>query len=186
VLRGASLAVSSPTTLRGYRVGLEHLLEPYRGVVGKLLEGLLATWGERLVSLVVFGSVARGEAREDSDVDLLVVGANLPRQRFKRQELFELAEQFVEPLIEGLRSKGLNLDLSPVILDVEEARRHRPIYLDMVMDAVIVYDRGGFFEGVLKGLAERLEALGAERRRLGKLWYWVLKRDYRPGEVIEL
>jgi predicted nucleotidyltransferase len=30
--------------------------------VGKLLEGLLATWGERLVSLVVFGSVARGEA----------------------------------------------------------------------------------------------------------------------------
>ena len=178
--------MSSPTTLRGYRVGLEHLLEPYRGVVGKLLEGLLATWGERLVSLVVFGSVARSEAREDSDVDLLVVGANLPRQRFKRQELFELAEQFVEPLIEGLRSKGLNLDLSPVILDVEEARRHRPIYLDMVMDAVIVYDRGGFFEGVLKGLAERLEALGAERRRLGKLWYWVLKRDYRPGEVIEL
>ena len=77
------------------------------------------------------------------------------------------------------------MDFSPVILDVEEARRRRPIYLDMVMDAVIVYDREGFFEGVLKGLAERLEALGAERR-LGRLWYWVLKRDYRPGEVIEL
>jgi hypothetical protein len=39
---------------------------------------------------------------------------------------------------------------------------------------------------VLRRLAERLEALGAERRRLGKLWYWVLKRDYRPGEVIEV
>jgi len=32
--------VRSPTPLRGHRVGLEHLLEPYRGVVGKLLEGL--------------------------------------------------------------------------------------------------------------------------------------------------
>jgi predicted nucleotidyltransferase len=167
-------------------VGLEHLSEPYRGIMGKLLEGLLATWGERLVSLVVFGSVARGEAREDSDVDLLVIGAGLPRQRFKRQELFELAERVAEPLIESLRSKGFNLDFSPIILDVEEARKSRPIYLDMVVDAVIVYDRGGFFEEALRGLAERLEALGAERRRLGKLWYWVLKRDYRPGEVIEL
>jgi len=185
VLTGAGLAVRSPRPLRGYRVGLEHLLEPYRSVVGKLLEGLLATWGEKLVSFVVFGSVARGEAREDSDIDVLVIGADLPRQRFKRQELFEIAERFVEPLIEGLRSKGFDMDFSPVILDVEEARRRRPIYLDMVMDAVIVYDREGFFEGVLKGLAERLEALGAERR-LGRLWYWVLKRDYRPGEVIEL
>jgi len=70
-------------------------------------------------------------------------------------------------------------------LDVEEARRHWPIYLDMVVDAVIVYDKEGFFEGVLEGLVERLEALGAERRRLGRLWYWVLKRDYRLGEVIE-
>jgi hypothetical protein len=28
--------------------------------------------------------------------------------------------------------------------------------------------------------------LGAERKRIGKLWYWALKRDYKPGEVIEL
>jgi len=98
--------VRGPATLRGYRVGLEHLSEPYRSVVSKLLEGLLVTWGERLVSLVVFGSVARGEARMDSDVDLLVVGADLPRQRFKRQELFELAERFAEPLIEDLCSRG--------------------------------------------------------------------------------
>jgi len=93
-------------------VGLEHLAEPYRDVVARLLEGLLAAWGERLVSLVVFGSVARGEARGGSDVDLLVVGASLPRPRFRRQELFEVAERFVEPLMEELRSKGFILDFS--------------------------------------------------------------------------
>ena len=32
----------------------------------------------------------------------------------------------------------------------------------------------------------RLEELGAQRVRLGKRWYWVLKKDYRWGEVIEL
>ncbi|MEM1590880.1 MAG: hypothetical protein QXD06_02765 [Sulfolobales archaeon] len=66
------------------------------------------------------------------------------------------------------------------------ARRHRPIYLDMVVDAVIVFDREDFFRKVLDELSSRLLALGAERKRVGKLWYWVLKKDYRPGEVIEI
>jgi len=69
---------------------------------------------------------------------------------------------------------------------VVNARRHRPIYLDMVVDAVIVFDREDFFRKVLDELSSRLLALGAERKRVGKLWYWVLKKDYRPGEVIEI
>ena len=56
----------------------------------------------------------------------------------------------------------------------------------MVVDAVIVFDRDDFFRKVLDELSSRLLALGAERKRVGKLWYWVLKKDYRPGEVIEI
>jgi hypothetical protein len=89
-------------------------------------------------------------------------------------------------LVEGLWSQGYYIDFTPIILDVEEARRHRPIYLDMVVDAVIVFDRDNFFRKVLDELSSKLLALGAERRRIGKLWYWVLKKDYRPGEVIEI
>jgi hypothetical protein len=33
------------------------------------VEALASTWGENLVSVVLFGSWARGQAREDSDVD---------------------------------------------------------------------------------------------------------------------
>ncbi|MBC7337187.1 MAG: nucleotidyltransferase domain-containing protein, partial [Clostridia bacterium] len=41
-------------------------------------------YGERLVSLAVFGSVGRGTPRFDSDIDLLVVAAGLPRGRLAR------------------------------------------------------------------------------------------------------
>lgn len=137
--------------------------------------------------MVVFGSVARGEAREGSDLDdLLIVGEGLPRSRFRRLVMFEEPEAVVEHLIDDLRDKGVISDISPIILDKEEARRHRPIYLDMVIDAIIVYDKGGFFESVLREVARRLEELGARRVRLGKKWYWVLKKDYRFGEVIEI
>ncbi|MHA1710622.1 MAG: nucleotidyltransferase domain-containing protein, partial [Candidatus Freyarchaeota archaeon] len=68
--------------------GLSCLAEPYRSVVRRVLDRLLSSFGDRLVSLVVFGSVARGDARRDSDLDLLVVIDGLPRSRFKRFDVF--------------------------------------------------------------------------------------------------
>ena len=166
--------------------GLSAVAEPYRTVLSKLLEALRRRLGDRLVSVVLYGSVARGEAGRDSDVDLLVVAEGLPRSRFRRQDLFMEVEEELEPLLERLAGEGYHVDFSPILKTPEEARRVTPLYLDMVEDAVVLYDRGGFFEGVLQRLRRRLAELGAERVRLGRLWYWRLKREYKFGEVIEI
>ncbi|WP_456421086.1 nucleotidyltransferase family protein [Thermococcus sp.] len=52
----------------------DELLEILREVKEKLAEIL----GDDLVEVILFGSYARGEAREDSDVDVLVVVKKLP------------------------------------------------------------------------------------------------------------
>ena len=77
-------------------------------------------------------------------------------------------------------------DVMPIIKTPEEASRITPLYLDMVEDAIIVYDENGFFEKVLARLRERLKQLGAERVRIGKKCYWRLKKDYRFGEVVTI
>ena len=74
----------------------------------------------------------------------------------------------------------------PLLKTRQEALRVVPLYLDMVEDAGLLVDRGAFFAEVLTGLRARLAALGAERRRRGRIRYWILKRDFRPGESIEL
>jgi len=56
----------------------------------------------------------------------------------------------------------------------------------MVEDAIILYDRGSFFENILNRLRKRLNELNAKRVRMGKMWYWVLKEPYEFGEVIEI
>ncbi|NER03673.1 MAG: nucleotidyltransferase domain-containing protein [Okeania sp. SIO3C4] len=45
-------------------------------IIAKTRLGLENIYGERLEKLVLFGSQARGDARQDSDIDLLIVLKN--------------------------------------------------------------------------------------------------------------
>jgi len=53
----------------------------------------------------------------------------------------------VEPLIEELRAKGINVDLALVIKTPEEASKGSPRCVDMGEDAVVLYDRGLLLQG---------------------------------------
>lgn len=48
-------------------------MKDYRKIAEELARHLKAKYGDRIEKVILFGSVARGEYREDSDVDLLVV-----------------------------------------------------------------------------------------------------------------
>lgn len=155
-----------------------------------LLAAVLAAcrqhYGERLVSLAVFGSVGRGVPRPDSDVDLLIVAQDLPRGRVARAADFRAVEQAVAPRLRALRSEGITSELSPVFKTPAELSQGSPLLLDMVEDARLLQDREDFLRNALAALQARLERLGARRVWRGSAWYWDLRPDYRPGEVFEL
>ncbi|MCX8117946.1 MAG: hypothetical protein N3G78_08460 [Desulfobacterota bacterium] len=68
----------------------------------------------------------------------------------------------------------------------QEANLGSRIYFDMIEEAKILYDREDFFKGLLSRVREKLERLGAKKIQVGKMWYWDLKPDYRPGEIFEI
>lgn len=160
--------------------------EPYSSLLSKLVAALKSRFRQKLVSVIVYGSLARGEMRKDSDIDLLVVADMLPKSRLRRQELFEEAEASIEDDLRRLWAEGLYVTFSPIMKTREEAKRLSPLYLDMVDDAVILFDRGGFFKGVLDNLRKKLKEFGARRVKLGRRWYWILKDRYVFGEVITI
>ena len=160
--------------------------EPYASLLNRLVRIMEEEFGDDLVSVVLFGSVARGDNRKDSDVDLLIVAKNLPKDSMlKRIRLFEEKVED-KPNLEQYWKEGYYISLSPILKTPEEAEKFSPLYLDMTQDAVILYDKGGFFKGVLDRLRERLKELGAERVWMGRKWYWVLKRDSKFGDTVEL
>ena len=46
---------------------------PTTNIISQFKSSLQQLYGERLSKLILYGSYARGEAREDSDVDFLVI-----------------------------------------------------------------------------------------------------------------
>ena len=160
--------------------------EPYATLLNNMLEIMKEEFKDDLISVVVYGSVARGDNRNDSDVDLLIIMKNLPKDSMlKRIRLFETKVEDKLNLDEYWKM-GYYISLSPVLKTPEEAEKFSPPYLDMVYDAVILYDSNHFFTRILQKLRDRLKELGAERVRMGKKWYWVLKKDSRFGETVEL
>ena len=164
----------------------KEMREPHKTLIGRLIEALKRKYGDKFISLVVFGSVARGEARKDSDIDLLLVIDSIPKRRLERQKEFMEVEKEVEGYLNELFDEGYFIDFSPIIKTPEEATRLSPLYLDMVEDAIIAYDEDDFFMKILERVRKRLEELGSKRVRMGRKWYWILKPDYRFGEVIKI
>ncbi|MGC8849000.1 MAG: nucleotidyltransferase domain-containing protein [Candidatus Bathyarchaeia archaeon] len=156
------------------------VIEKYCGILGKLL-------GDRLVSVMLFGSVARGEWDRDSDIDILVIvegwnGAPV----WERVKELRRAKEELEGSLEY--RDALKAGYWPIIqnypLSVEEAKRFNRIYLDAVIEGIILYDKDDFLARILRSLRDRLEEMGSMRVTLpNREVYWVLK-DMEAGEII--
>jgi predicted nucleotidyltransferase len=160
----------------------------YRDIAAEYAQRVKEHFGDRLVSICFFGSVARGEASPDSDVDVLAIAERLPKDYGLRvRDTNRIHESLrKEQAYRRLRSEGRSAFISDVYLTPEEARSHPPILLDVADHGVIVYDKEGFLAGVLEDIRERLRQLGGRRIRARKGYYWVLKPDAKPTEVIEI
>src|SRR5262245_34646664 len=159
--------------------------ETTRWYVDRLAERLRATLADRLVSLVVYGSRARGTHRADSDLDVLLVVRDLPRPRSARHALVRPIKQAIDQEHRQVRGSDPS-HLAYLIKTPEEAAYHSPLYLDMTEDAILVYDREGFFAGILDAMRQRMAALGSRRVWLDGGWYWLLQPEATWGERIEI
>ena len=103
--------------------------------------------GDRIESIVLFGSVARKEAHEDSDIDVLIVTRDDDRK--------------LQDRISKIRTR-IDLDHNTLTALVQMSRNELERYLKLgspfmesvVEDGVILHD-SGFFEKIRGSLAPK-------------------------------
>lgn len=163
--------------------------QEYKELLCSFRELLREKLKDSLLSLVLYGSVARRKAKKESDIDLLIVQKSAPNVYYKRLKPFIETEMELRKseVYEIARKRGLMPCLSCVILSQEEARKNRHLFLDMIEDSIILFDETGFFKNMIEELKHRLNSLGAKKVFLrDDSWYWDLKPDLVAGEVFEL
>jgi len=158
----------------------------YKQFLEQLLDRLRNRLGEDVIlAFALFGSVARGEARSDSDIDVLIVHKEIefdPIKKFVKVR-FELQE---ESEYKRLKESGLNPYPSSIFMTERDLWERPLILLDILDHGLILYDTG-VLQRRFDALRKRLAELGSEKIVLEDgTWYWDLKPDWKPGEVIEL
>jgi hypothetical protein len=154
----------------------------YEQILNKFKRKLLTRFKDDLISLVLFGSVARGTARKESDIDVLIILKDAPDSYYERlKPVVDIELEMRKDVV------GIPHIFSSMIFSLDEAKQNRNIFLDMIEHSIILYDTDNFFKNRLSELKNRLDQLGSKKVILDdSTWYWNLKPDIVAGEIIEL
>lgn len=147
----------------------------FAGLVHRLGQACRDIYGDRLVSLAVFGSVGRDRPRPDSDIDVLLVVGRLPQGHTARVREFDLVETQLESDLRDAAARGVTTRFSPVIRTPEELSAAGLPFIDMALEARVLFDRAGFLARYVKNLRESLKAGGAQRVSDGSAPHWRLR-----------
>ena len=161
------------------------LSRAFQALADRVITEYRAALGDDLVAIALFGSVARGQARPESDLDLYVVTRRPALGDPRLRAMWGRID--ASPEYQALLSAGYRPTLSPVLHTVDELRRHSWILLDITHHGIVLYDPASVLERELTAVRRRMAELGSRRVELADgTWYWDLKPDWRPGEVVDL
>lgn len=177
-----------PRSDRGKRwlVARDEIRAPWLALARRVADAYRTALADDLLAVACFGSAARGEAGPDSDLDLYVVTRS--RVSILLDPRLDEARRVREtPEYQALASAGCRPDPSPIFHSAAMLRTHPWILLDIADHGLVLYDPEGVLARELEAVRRRLRELGAKRiERPDGSWYWDLKPDWRPGEVVEL
>jgi predicted nucleotidyltransferase len=113
----------------------------FEGLKNSALQEIVNTYrdylGDALFSMVLFGSHARGDAKETSDYDLFIIAEKLPAKPLQRI-------WFIRAPLKGQFEQRVSITAKTP----REMRDHfPPLFLDLGLDGAILFDRDGFFCG---------------------------------------
>jgi predicted nucleotidyltransferase/uncharacterized protein (UPF0332 family) len=137
----AAIAMSFPLHDRGI-LGAMRVTEIHKSLV-------LQKFEKYVVSYVLGGSLVRGEATKDSDVDVFVIINDTDVKRMPRLELKERLRSIIYQYVgEASALAGVSNKLEPqiyLLTDFWEAVKDaHPVMFTFIRDGVPIYDRGTF------------------------------------------
>jgi hypothetical protein len=121
-------------------------------ILGDILSLCRETFGSNLVSVVLFGSYAKGVASRESDIDLLVIVKHLPNEAEQHEQLLDSLEM---PILKRYHT------CASVILTTAEAvmkgiESDNPLFFGIWTGYSLLFDSGDFFRQCLNTVRQHI------------------------------
>lgn len=136
----------------------------------RLIEAYKAHLGANLISIMLFGSRARGDYTESSDYDILIIAKSLPERHLARMG-------YIRAPLSNFEEKVSIIAKTPEEFD----SCFPPLYLDMAMDGKILIDKERFMEKRLKKIMKIIENSTLNRVKKDDELFWRWKSPKKPG-----
>lgn len=117
--------------------------QKFKHILNQLKDYCVSYYKERLISLVIFGSVAKNTFSPESDIDVLIILES------KWSNYRAYSEYFVN-IEEKLDKKGLYLEINPIFKSKDEINVELPYLWDT--EFIILFDRDNFFNNFILDL----------------------------------
>lgn len=142
-----------------------------------ILASLLSGFRGDLEGVVLFGSIARDEARPRSDVDLLI---------FTKGGGGDVQHELQAYLaLKPIRAK-YKVDTTVLTLDLKEIRDVTPFLINVAHDGLILSDPYGRVSELFREIKRAVKEAGLIRYEVGHAYGWKPKRRLKPGENIRI
>jgi len=109
---------------------MNNLTEKEKQALKELVEELKKLYGDNLSRVILYGSKARGDATEDSDIDILVILKNIQNFSFEKKRVREISWKI---------SYKYDLLLSIIIRNEQEyLRKDTPLLMNIEKEGIVL------------------------------------------------
>ncbi|MBS7612222.1 nucleotidyltransferase domain-containing protein [Candidatus Bathyarchaeota archaeon] len=131
-------------------------------------------------AVIMFGSRARGETKEKSDVDLLILHENcrIEDPVLRRRHLYNIIQEAVGNVFESITVIDMALEHFLKPLEINS------LLLNIYWDAIVIYDETGNLQEFLTQIKERIAKSGLKRVKDGKAYRWILPEPMKEVKIL--
>ncbi len=167
------------TDMDSFPVGLG--IETYKKFLKVFVEKINAIFKEKILSLILFGSVCRNQAKGNSDLDIFVFydDKKITRKETNRILASLILELRNTPEYRRLVSMNIYPEIYPFLISKSRAKDILWVFLDATDHGIILKDVGNFGRKLIEDTKKKIAKLGGRRVQLpNNRWCWVLFRDF--------
>lgn len=159
----------------------------FRDYLYNFVRLLKENYKEDLLSIILFGSVARGKWNNESDIDLFIIFSNKSsiKTAINNQLTKIISDYERKSKLKNSKGDRLFSTIQDISLLLKDLHTFRTLFYDIAMDGIILFDSNQTGFHFLRKIKKRIEEKGLRRVFIKENdYYWERNVDF--GEIIEL